>query len=343
MTIRGFWKDRILTLNLLVFAVITIEIFLMIYPVGLFIKIYIPVVIFGVYLVAVTIEYYNKKRFYQKVFFLLKELEEKYLITELIKSPHFVEEKLLKEILEQTNKAMLEKVNQYKYITEDYKEYIELWIHEIKLPLAASKLIIENNKNKATKSIDEELDKVENYIEQALYYARSNTVEKDYYIKQIRLEEVVNECIKKNKNVFIQEKIKIELENLKVFVNTDSKWLGFILNQILQNSIKYRKLDGNTKIKIYARQEKEKVILSIKDNGMGIKQSEIKSVFNKGFTGTNGRTLNKKSTGIGLYLCQKLCHKLGIAIEINSIQGEETEVRLIFPKGSYLTIHKNEP
>lgn len=341
MTKKDFLKDKLLNLILLLFAVITIEIFLIIYPVGFLLKIYIPIVVLGSYLLGILIEYYNKKRFYEKALFLLNELEEKYLITELIKKPQFVEGKLFKEILEQTNKAMIEKVNQYKYITEDYKEYIELWIHEIKLPLAASKLIIENNKNKATKSIDEELDKVENYIEQALYYARSNTVEKDYYIKQIQLEEVVKDCIKKNKNVLIQEKIKIQLHNLDILVNTDSKWLGFIVNQILQNSVKYRKLEENSEIEIYASQGKENVILYLKDNGMGIKESEIKNVFNKGFTGSNGRILNKKSTGIGLYLCQKLCHKLGIAIEVNSIQGEETEVKLIFPKESYMNMDKS--
>lgn len=338
---KDFLKDKLLGLILLLFAVITIEIFLIIYPVGFFLKIYIPIIVFGSYFIGILIEYYNKKRFYEKVFFLLNELEEKYLITELIKKPQFVEGKLFKDILEQTNKAMIEKVNQYKYITEDYKEYIELWIHEIKLPLAASKLIIENNKNKATKSIDEELDKVENYIEQALYYARSNTVEKDYYIKQIKLEGIINECIKKNKNVLIQEKIKIHLHNLDILVNTDSKWLSFIVNQILQNSIKYRELEGNSEIEIYASQGKENVILYLKDNGMGIKESEIKKVFNKGFTGSNGRILNKKSTGIGLYLCQKLCHKLGIAIELNSRQGEGTEVKLIFPKGSYMNMDKS--
>ena len=110
----------------------------------------------------------------------LNNLDDKYLISEIIKVPSFMEGKILKDLLEQINKSMVENVNRYKYKQEDYKEYIELWIHEIKIPIAASKLIIENNKNEVTKSIDEELNKVENYIEQALYYARSNTVEKDY-------------------------------------------------------------------------------------------------------------------------------------------------------------------
>lgn len=201
---------------------------------------------------------------------------------------------------------MLEHVNKYRYLTEDYKDYIELWIHEIKIPIAASKMVIENNRNPVTKSIDEELDKVENYIEQALFYARSNTVEKDYYIKKNNLKDIVNESIKKNKNVLIQEKIAVNIHNLDIEVSTDSKWIGFILNQIIQNSVKYKKQDSNSKIEIYGKQEKEKVILYIKDNGIGIKKGEITRVFEKGFTGTNGRLSNKKSTGIGLYLCKKV-------------------------------------
>lgn len=155
-------------------------------------------------------------------------------------------------------------------------------------------MIIENNKNQITKSIDEELNKVENYIEQALYYARSNTVEKDYYVKRTVLKDIVNESIKKNKNVLIHEKISINVHDLELEVNTDSKWIVFILNQIIQNSIKYKKQDSNLEIEIYAKQGKENVILYIKDNGIGIKKGEVTRVFEKGFTGTNGRFHRQK-------------------------------------------------
>ena len=193
----------------------------------------------------------------------------------------------------------------------------------------------------ATKSIDEELDKVEDYIEQALFYARSNTVEKDYYIKKSLLKDMVNESIKKNKNILIQEKVTMNLHDLELSVNTDSKWIVFILNQLIQNSVKYRKEEGRSEIEMYAKSGKENVILYVRDNGIGIKKGEITRVFEKGFTGTNGRLSNKKSTGLGLYLCKKLCDKLGISIELNSTQGEGTQIRLVFPKGSY-TILENK-
>lgn len=337
MDFKLFFKEKVITILLLLFGIITIEIFLMAYNVGMFIKIYIPLIIMGLYMISIIIEYFKRKKFYDNLLKILEELDEKYLITEIIKTPNFLEGQILKNSLEQIDKSMLENVNKYKYMTEDYKEYIELWIHEIKIPIATSKMVIENNKNAITKSIDEELDKVENYIEQALFYARSNTVEKDYYIRKVVLKEIVNESIKKNKSSLIQEKISIDIHDLEIEVNTDNKWIVFILNQIIQNSIKYRKKE-NSVMEIYANQGKENVILYIKDNGIGIKQGEIIRVFEKGFTGTNGRLSNKKSIGIGLYLCKKLCNKLGIGIELNSVQNEGTEVKLVFPKDSYIEL-----
>lgn len=336
MRLKSFIKDKLLITVLLLFAITTIEIFLIPYQFASFIKIYIPAIILILYVIGLIIEYFTKRNFYKNTFNVLNNLNEKYLITEIIKEPSFSEGKILKDLLEEINKSMIENVNKYKYTQEEYKDYIELWIHEIKMPIATSKMIIENNKNEITKSIDEELQKIENYIEQALYYARSNTVEKDYYIRKAELKDIVNDSIKKNKNALIQEKVSLNLHDLDLQVNTDNKWIIFILNQIIQNSVKYKKQDENLEIEIYAKQGMENVILYIKDNGMGIKQAEVKKVFEKGFTGTNGRLLNKKSTGIGLYLCKNLCEKLGIAIEINSIKDEGTEVQLTFPQSSYI-------
>ena len=335
MKFKDFFKDKIITTILLLFAILAIEIFLIAYPIANFIKIYIPIITLGLYIIGIIIEYLVKKNFYTNLIVTLDELEEKYLITEIVKSPNFIEGKILNNSLQQINKSMIENVNKYKYMLEDYKEYIELWIHEIKLPIATSKMVIENNKNDVTKSIDEEIEKIENYIEQALFYARSSTVEKDYYIRKTSLKDIVNESIKKNKNILIAKKTSLNIHNIEKEVNTDSKWIVFILNQIIQNSVKYIKKGEQSQIEIYAKQGKENVILYINDNGIGIKKGEVTRVFEKGFTGTNGREANKKSTGIGLYLCKKLCDKLGIAIELNSVQDEGTQVRLVFPKGSY--------
>ena len=338
MTFLKFIKEKILTIILIVFSLITIEIFFMTYPLNTYIKIYTPIIIITSYLIGLIYEYNKKKKYYNYLEKMLNHLKEKYLITEVIKKPEFIEGKILYETLEQINKSMHENVNKYKYNVKDYKDYIELWIHEIKIPLATSKMIIENNKNTVTKNIEEELDKIENYIDQALYYARSNTLEKDYLIRKYNLKNIVNESIKKNKTMLIQEKVEINTHDLNNIIYTDSKWIIFILNQLIQNSVKYKNKERTLEIEMFSKENKDNTILYIKDNGIGIKKNEINRVFEKGFTGTNGRLSNKKSTGIGLYLCKKLCDKLGISIELDSKENEYTIIKIIFPNSSYINL-----
>ena len=335
MKFRDFIKEKMILIVGTILALSSVEILLLVYNISTLIRLYCAFIIVFIVALAILIEYKKKKDYYNELIKNMEDLKEKYLISEIVKTPNFVEGRILKEILQDTGKSMLENVNYYKNIQEDYKEYIELWIHEVKIPIAASKLIIENNKNEITKSIDEELDKVENYTEQALFYARSNAVEKDYIINKTNLKEIVNGAILKNKTTLLNEKVSIELSNLKEEeVYTDSKWAVFIINQIIQNAIKYSKKE-NKKIEISSQEKNDKVILYIKDNGIGIKKGEITRVFERGFTGENGRIIGQKSTGIGLYLCKKLCDRLGLGIELNSEKDKGTEVRIIFPKNSY--------
>ena len=335
MRFRDYIKEKMVLIIGTILALVSVEILLLAYNISILIRVYCAFIIVFVMALAILIEYKKKKDYYNELIKNMEELKEKYLISEIIKTPNFIEGKILKDILQDTGKSMLENVNYYKNIQEDYKEYIELWIHEVKIPIAASKMIIENNKNEVTKSIDEELDKVENYTEQALFYARSNAVEKDYIINKANLKEIVNGAILKNKTTLLNEKVSIELSNLKdEEVYTDSKWAVFIINQIIQNAIKYSKKE-NKKIEISSQEKNDRVILYIKDNGIGIKKGEITRVFERGFTGENGRIIGQKSTGIGLYLCKKLCDRLGLGIELNSEKDKGTEVRIIFPKSSY--------
>lgn len=334
MKFKDFIKDKKIEIILMLFSTMSIEIILLAYQIQLIVRVYVVASIILSLLISMLIEYYSKKSYYNNLLEKLDELDQKYLLSEVISKANFQDGNLFKEILEETGKSMLENVNKYKYAQEDYKEYIELWIHEIKTPISASKLIIENNKNEITKNIEEELDKIENYTEQALYYARSNTVEKDYIITKTNLKDIVNMSIIKNKTTILNNKFELNIHDLEKQVYTDSKWVVFILNQVIQNSIKYSK-NENQSIEIYAEEQKEKVTLYIKDNGLGIKKSELSRVFEKGFTGENGRIIGKKSTGIGLYLCKKLCDKLQLAININADQNVGTEVTIVFPKGSF--------
>lgn len=333
MKFSEFLKEKITSFIIIIFIIITIEIFLMSYSINILIKLYIPISIFFSYFLIVFIEYLKKKNFYNNLTKNLENLDKKYLISEIIDKADFLEGKILTKTLKETEKSMAEHVNEYKFLNEEYKEYIELWIHEIKTPIAVSKMIIENNKSKVTENINEEIEKVEYFVEQALFYARSSNVEKDYIIKPMNLKKIINSVILKNKRSFISKKIKINIHDVDKKVYSDSKWMVFILNQIIINSIKYSKKD-KAEIEIFSKEYKNNIVLYIKDNGIGIKKDNLPRVFEKGFTGENGRKLNK-STGIGLYLCKKLCDKLGQNIEIDSILNTETTVKIYFPKNSF--------
>lgn len=333
MRLSEFLKEKIISFIIITLAIITIEIFLMPYSINTLIKIYIPISILFSYFLIVFIEYLKKKNFYNDLTKNLEKLDKKYLIPEIIDKADFLEGKILINTLKEIEKSMAEHVNEYKFANEEYKEYIELWIHEIKTPIAVSKMIVENNPSEVTKNINEEIEKVEYFVEQALFYARSNNVEKDYIIKPINLQKIINSVILKNKRSFISKKIKLNIHDVDKEVYSDSKWMIFILNQIIINSIKYSKKD-KAEIEIFSEEYKDNIILYIKDNGIGIESDNLPRVFEKGFTGENGRKINK-STGIGLYLCKKLCDKLGQNIEINSVLNMETVVKIYFPKNSF--------
>ena len=155
MKFKDFIKDKILLIVSVILALISIEILLLAYNIGIIVKIYIATIIIVVVSISILIEYKRKQHFYIQLKANMDELNEKYLISEIIKTPSFIEGKILKETIQDTEKSMLENVNYYKNIQEEYKEYIELWIHEVKIPIAVSKMIIENHKNEITKSIDE--------------------------------------------------------------------------------------------------------------------------------------------------------------------------------------------
>ena len=333
MSFSRYVQERWKTVALLLFAIMTVEIFLLVYHVHIFLHIYIVLVLLAAFLLGTFAEYYSKKNFYEDILGKLEQLEEKYLIVEMLESANFTEETLLRTILQEAGKSMTEQVNAYRYIQEEYKDYIELWIHEIKLPIATSKMIIENNRNGIMNSIEEEINEIEGYTEQALYYARSSYANKDYRIAPCMLSDIVKEVVKGNKQTLINQRIRIVMEDLEHEVYADAKWCQFIINQIIANSVKYRS-ESDSEIKFFAEEKKDSIILHIHDNGIGIKKEEVAKVFDKGFTGSNGR-IGKKSTGIGLYLCKKLCDKLGFGIELESEENVGTEVRIVFPRDSY--------
>lgn len=279
-----------------------------------------------------TFEYIKKKSYSKELNTTLDSLEEKYLLSEIIDEPYSVEFKEFYDVLKICNKSMNDKINDINIREKEFREFIELWVHEVKTPIASSKLTIQNNKNIVTESIEEDLNKVEYFIEQALFYARSNNVNKDFMIREITLDKVINNSIKKYSKLLIKNRVKIVKNNTDIKIYSDDKWLEFIIGQIISNSIKY--FDKDEKILSFtAKKEKERVDLIISDNGTGIEEKYLDKIFDKGFTGSNGRSI-KEATGIGLYLCKKLSNKLHIEILASSKVGEGTKMYISFPKSS---------
>lgn len=278
-------------------------------------------------------DYFNRKKYYDNLFKNLDGLDKKYFIAEILESGDFIESNIIYSVLEECTKSMKDEVADLKRNINDYKEYIETWVHEIKTPIASARLILENDEGYINKSVLEEIEKVEGFIEQVLFYARSSTVERDYIIKKIPLKNSINSVIRKNANILIEKRVKIQLEDIEKKVYCDSKWIEFILQQIISNSVKYMYKDEKY-IKIRCLEKDKNIILKILDNGIGISEKSIEKVFEKGYTGENGRKYNN-STGMGLYLCKKLCLKLGLGISIKSKLGVGTEVTIVFPINNY--------
>ena len=278
-------------------------------------------------------DYFNRKKYYDNLFKNLDGLDKKYFIAEILESGDFIESNIIYSVLEECTKSMKDEVADLKRNINDYKEYIETWVHEIKTPIASARLILENDEGYINKSVLEEIEIVEGFIEQVLFYARSSTVERDYIIKKIPLKNSINSVIRKNASILIEKRVKIQLEDIEKKVYCDSKWIEFILQQIISNSVKYMDKDEKY-IKIRCLEKDKNIILKILDNGIGISEKSIEKVFEKGYTGENGRKYNN-STGMGLYLCKKLCLKLGLGISIKSKLGVGTEVTIVFPINNY--------
>lgn len=329
MNLKEYLSEKFvfISINLLV-AIITIGLLKTLgvdnYPI-----VFIEVINLGTVLVYLIIDFIKRKNYYDSLWENLESIDKKYFITEIIKPGDFVDSRINYEVIDQCNKSMKDEVADLARNIEEYKEYIEMWVHEIKTPIAASRLILENNPSKTSDSIIEEIEKIENYIEQVLFYARSNDLYKDYLVKKINLKKIINSVIKRNANILIEKRIKIEVDNIDENIYSDSKWIEFILQQIVINSIKYMDKPQSI-LKFQCSKINKKTLLSITDNGIGMDEKTIKKAFEKGYTGENGRKYCK-STGMGLYLCKKLSDKLEIEISIESKVNEWTRANILFP------------
>ena len=326
MKTKEFLKDKVYLI--IIFFVTSLILFFMLKTIGVQIEV-IVIALFALSVLlfsALITEYRRRYKYYKELDYLVSNLDDPYLIYEMFPKTNFMDARIFEEIVRTSNYAMVDNVNLYKLAQEDYKNYIELWVHEIKTPLAASKLIVENQ-NESLNDLSLELDKVEQYVMQALFYARSNSVAKDYIIKPINLEKSIRKVIKELSSEFIRKDIKIELSLIDNIVYTDSKWFEFMLKQIIINSLQYTKQSGKVILKM--TQKDQAIKLDVIDNGIGILPQDIGRIFEQGFTGASGRSYTQ-ATGMGLFLVKQLADAL--LIKVTAKSNDKTTISLIFPQ-----------
>lgn len=333
-----YLKDKIIFIFLFFFIYITILLIFMAFKVTQDVIFAVSFLLFFMNILFILIDYFRKRSFYQEMFDHIETLDKAYLVLEMISKPSFYEGKLMVDLLYEINRSMSEVVKELEFQVKDFKEYIEMWIHEVKIPLSSLILMFHNKQNNSD-AMQLEIHRIEDYLEQVLYYVRSENAEHDYLIKKTSLNKVIGRVALKNKDYLLCNHIDLLVDVGDKFVLTDSKWLEFILNQIINNSIKYRRDNVSSYINISAMEDSQKVVLVIEDNGIGIVSSDISRVFMKSFTGYNGR-IKSKSTGMGLFIVKELCEKLGHNISIESVKGEYTKVFITFSKNQYYDVVK---
>ena len=339
MKFNSFLKDRLYSFVTALFSYFIILLVLLAFKSDKSIIIAITIILLVTYILLFLTDFFRKQKFYTDLLTNIENLDKAYLVLETLNRPEFYEGELLCQALYEIDKSMNENVRIEKEQLLDNKEYIEMWIHEVKRPLASLVLTLNNQKNILDRKTKNILKRLEDYVDQVLYYVRSENAEKDYFIKEVDLSKVIKNVGIKNMDDLLDNKVEfiVDKTNYKVF--TDSKWLEFILNQIINNSIKYKRNIDNSYIKIYVKDNLDTTVLIIEDNGIGIKSSDIRQVFDKTFTGTNGRE-KTTSTGMGLYIAKNLCKKLGHKIEIESKENEYTRVFITFAKNKFYDVLK---
>ena len=211
--------------------------------------------------------YFSRKKYLNKLLNMTEQLEERDLLPEIMQVPERADEQVFYQIMKMAEKSMLERIGEVQRERREYKEYIEQWIHEVKTPITAMKLLCENNRSPFSREVLAELENINQYTEQALYYARGNT-EKDYSVREVNLCDVVHSALADNKYLLRQSNMSIQIDDIETKVYTDEKWVRFILNQIIGNAIKYHAEQAY--FALWGNKTNDKIVLFISDNGIGI-------------------------------------------------------------------------
>lgn len=299
--------------------------------------IYLDFIIIAIYLMWIYTAYFNwRKQYYD----LYKSILDKNDISIEDVKESSLEEEIIYKVTDNKDKKYDFKTKEYEEKLSDMEEYISKWVHEIKLPITALNIISEDIEDyTVASSVKNETEKINFLVNSIIYGSRATVASEDIFIKEENLGDIVKKSIKNNSFFLIKNKIEVVARNLNYNVYTDGKWIIYVIDQLINNAIKYSKEDG--KIEFYAEDNKDYIKLNIKDNGIGIAKEDIDRIFNKGFTGSNGRNKVYKSTGMGLYFTKKVLNKLEQEVTVESIKGEYTLFNIYFYKISdYLKVTK---
>ncbi|MDF2986914.1 MAG: histidine kinase [Eubacterium sp.] len=254
------------------------------------------------------------------------KLQEAYVnlenVQNIMPQPYDSKDENYQEIIKSIYNEMQQLLFKANLKETEMTDYYTLWAHQIKTPIAAMRLMLQNDdKEISTYAMQEELFKIEQYIEMVLHYLRLESMSSDMLLKEYELRDIVNQAVKRNAVLFINSRLSISIQEFKHTVVTDEKWLLFVIEQLITNAVKYT---PSGIITIGLEKKDGCTWLVIEDTGIGIKAEDLPRIFEKGFTGYNGR-LDKKSTGIGLYLCKQILDKLSHRIEVTSVLGKGTK------------------
>lgn len=341
MNLFKYLKDQLLLITFWFFHLITILLILFLdknRTVELSNIIYLFLLSLFVFVLFLAGFYFYKNTWYQAIKDRKKSQQDALMLP--LKEARSEEQKMIQEYVNELLLYHQEAISSLEYKQLEQKDFIDSWVHDIKVPLAATGLILQTIEDDLSEKnyllFEEELKKIDYYVEQVLYYSRLDAFSRDYLIQEAPLHKVINTVVRENASYFIQKKLGFELIGQDYEVLTDEKWLRFILNQIISNAIKYTQNNG--KIIISLEQDHQGIWLSVTDTGIGIPPEDQKRIFDKGFTGANGRNEQHHSTGIGLYLAKNLSKKLGHELFVESTVDEGSTIKILFP---FLTFYND--
>lgn len=326
MSLLKYLREIKVFLSLIVFIMLIVDITMLLDPNlsnSIDTLIYINILSILAVVIFIFIEYGNYKKKIKKFINSIHNIREEH---DDLESDYIYTN--VKHLIEENEKE----VDSLRNELEDINDYMTNWIHEVKIPISVLQIIgkrvneIDDSKE-LSKQINSEVSRIDKLVEQAMYSSRAGNYNSDFIINEVNLEQAVKEVIKKNKYQFIYNKIDLDINQLNKTVLTDKKWVTHIIELVIDNAIKYSHMDG--KIEIYLKENKKGCELHIKDYGMGIVPQDIERVFDKGFTGENGRK-KTKSTGMGLYISKKILNKLSHDINVISTPNEFCDVYITF-------------